>query len=118
MVLNTEWNFSGTFDLIIINLVLEHIQDIEAILKQAFERLNSKGKLFICELHPFKQYLGSKARYETPNGTKELEVFLHHSTDYLNAAFKQGLILVELKEWFDIDGNDQVPRLISFVFKK
>jgi hypothetical protein len=33
---------------------------------------------FSSALHPFKQYLGSKAKFETEYGTQELETYVHH----------------------------------------
>ena len=73
---------------------------------------------FISELHPFKQYSGSKAKYETENGTKELEVYIHHVSEYIDDAKKNGFEFVEMKEWFDENNKNGLPRLISFVFKK
>ena len=73
---------------------------------------------FISELHPFKQYSGSKAKYETENGTKELEVYIHHVSEYIDDAKKNGFEFVEMKEWFDENNENGLPRLISFVFKK
>ena len=76
------------------------------------------GKFFICELHPFKQYTGSKAKFENKNGILELEVFTHHISEYVNCAIKNGFKLLELEEWFDDEDKTAFPRLISFVFEK
>jgi hypothetical protein len=81
-------------------------------------KLKEDGLFFISELHPFKQYSGSKARYETENGTEELEVYIHHISEYIENAKTNGMELVELKEWFDEGVENEIPRLISFVFKK
>ena len=117
--LNKEWEVSNDFfDLVTCSLTLEHIQDLDTIFKQAYKKLKHQGKFFICELHPIKQYLGSKARYETDKGIHELEVYTHHTTDYIDSAKKQGFKLLELKEWFDADLENKIPRLISFVFQK
>ncbi|HIP49692.1 MAG TPA: class I SAM-dependent methyltransferase [Lutibacter sp.] len=117
--LNKEWEVSNDFfDLVTCSLTLEHIQDLDTIFKQAYKKLKHQGKFFICELHPIKQYLGSKARYETDDGIQELEVYTHHTTDYIDSAKKQGFKLLELKEWFDADLENKIPRLISFVFQK
>jgi hypothetical protein len=81
-------------------------------------KLKEDGLFFISELHPFKQYSGSKARYETENGTEELEVYVHHISEYIENAKTNGMELVELKEWFDEGVENEIPRLISLVFKK
>jgi len=114
-----NWNFSiEIFDLITCSLILEHIENLDFIFAQAFQKLESGGKFFICELHPFKQYLGTKARFEAENGMIELEVFIHHITDFTENAFKNGFKILDLKEWFDEPDNIGIPRLVSFVFEK
>lgn len=69
-------------------------------------------------MHPFKQYLGSKARYESENGTEVLEVYTHHISEYLSTAKNSDFKLVEIKEQFDNLNENEIPRLISFVFRK
>jgi len=116
--LNKTWPVpSENFDLISCSLVLEHIKNLDFIFAEANRALKKNGIFFLCELHPFKQYLGSKARFETENGTKELEVNTHHISDYLLAAEKSGFHLKKINEWFDED-QKEIPRLISFIFKK
>jgi ubiquinone/menaquinone biosynthesis C-methylase UbiE len=117
--LTENWEIENDFaDLITCSLTVEHIEDLNHIFNQARLKLKIDGLLFISELHPFKQYTGSKARYETENGIEELEVFIHHVSEYLDVAKKNRLDLVELKEWFDDGDENGLPRLISFVFKK
>ncbi len=107
-----------TVDLISCNLTLEHIADLGFIFQQAGEKLIDEGLFFICELHPFKQYLGSKARFDTENGVQELEVYPHHVSEYLQKAATHGFALVELKEWFDEAPIPEIPRLLAMVFRK
>ena len=117
--LNENWNIEkNSVDLITSSLTLEHIEDLDFIFSQANEKLISKGKFFISELHPFKQYTGSKAKYTTENGVEELEVFVHHVSEYISAANKNHFKLIELNEWFDNQQEIEIPRLISFVFEK
>lgn len=117
--LNENWKVPNNyFNLITCSLTLEHIQKIEHIFTQAQQKLQKGGLFFICELHRFKQYTGSKARFETENGTQILETYTHHITEYLQEAKKQKFELVELNEWFDNQEKNEIPRLISFVFKK
>jgi len=114
-----DWTVTDNFaDLISCNLTLEHIHNLDFIFAQAYKKLIKNGYFFICELHPFKQYLGSKARYKDGSGTVDLEVFTHHISEYIENATKNGFKLVELKEWFDREEENEIPRLISFVFKK
>jgi len=117
--LTESWEIDNNFaDLITCSLTLEHIKNLNHIFNQANLKLKKNGLFFISELHPFKQYSGSKAKYETENGTKELEVYIHHISEYIDDAKNNGLEFVEMKEWFDKNTKNGIPRLISFVFKK
>ncbi|WP_053990046.1 class I SAM-dependent methyltransferase [Mangrovimonas sp. TPBH4] len=117
--LTKNWEVENSFaDLITSSLTLEHIENLDHIFSQASLKLKKNGLFFISELHSFKQYSGSKAKYETENGTEELEVYVHHISEYINNANNNGFQLIELKEWFDNNSENEIPRLISFVFKK
>lgn len=117
--LSESWKIENNFaDLITCSLTLEHIKNLNHIFNQARLKLKKNGLFFISELHPFKQYSGSKAKYETENGTKELEVYIHHVSEYIDDAKKNGFEFVEMNEWFDENNKNGLPRLISFVFKK
>ena len=117
--LTKDWKIENNFaDLITSSLTLEHVKSLDHIFSQANQKLNKNGLFFISELHPFKQYLGSKAQYETESGTKELEVYIHHISEYIDNAESNGLKFVEMKEWFDQNYQNRLPRLISFLFKK
>lgn len=113
-----KWDWtSENFDLITCNLILEHIKDLDHIFQQAFSKLRGDGHFFISELHPFKQYKGTKARFNSGDKLIELETFNHHVSEFLNAGKKAGFQLIELKEWFDEDKTDP-PRIISLLFNK
>ena len=117
--LTNDWEIENNFaDLITSSLTLEHIKNLDHIFSQANQKLKKNGLFFISELHSFKQYSGSKAKYETVDGTEELEVYVHHISEYIDDAQNNGFQLIELKEWFDENSENGIPRLISFVFKK
>ena len=116
---NLPWHFAtGPFDLITCSLILEHIEDLHKFFHQAAAALNPNGMFYVCELHPFKQYNGSKARFESESGVYELDCFTHHASDYFNAAVENGLVCESLQEWFDNGEKDGLPRLLSLVFRK
>lgn len=117
--LRSDWHIPNDYaDLVTCSLVLEHIKDMGPIFRQANEKLKKHGLFFISELHPFRQYLGSKAKYENEEGIQELETFTHHISEYLDVANEYGFELMELKEWFDQQHKDGIPRLISFIWRK
>ena len=117
--LTKEWGFAGSgYDLVTFSLVLEHIEDLQAVLKKSSAVMRANGLLYIGELHPFKQYTGSKAKFTTSTGTNVLNCFNHHVSDFTNAAQNNGFRLLELAEYFDDDDRNAVPRIISLMFRK
>jgi len=113
------WDFAATnADLITCSLILEHVEDLDVVFAQAAKHLNIGGHFYVCELHPFKQYAGTKARFETDEGLQVLECFTHNVSDYFHAARENGFSLVRLEEWFDNERRMVVPRLVSFFFEK
>jgi ubiquinone/menaquinone biosynthesis C-methylase UbiE len=114
-----EWSFiNKKYDLISFSLVLEHIENLDHIFKEAAKLLNNAGKIYIGELHPFKQYGGSKARFETATGTQVVECYTHHITNFTKAATAYGLTLMAMEEYFDDDNRNEIPRVLAMVFKK
>lgn len=105
------------YDLIICSLVLEHIADLSHIFAEAARTLRPGGQFFINELHPFKQYGGTKARYEQAGQTVEVEAFVHHISEFLKAAKSNGLQLVTLNEYWHAQDKDKPPRLLSLLFE-
>ena len=110
------WDFGERFDLITCSLILEHVEDLSHIFREAVRAMVPGGRFYVCEMHPYKQYAGSKARFETVEGLKIVECFTHHVSDYTNAALAAGFSIERIDEWFD--DRDGMPRLMSFVFKR
>jgi ubiquinone/menaquinone biosynthesis C-methylase UbiE len=106
-----------SFDLVSTNLVLEHIEDLGFIFGEAARCLEPGGRCFVSELHPFKQYLGSKARYQQGETTAEIPAFVHHLSDFLSAAEGHGLRLLGLKEWWHQEDAGLPPRLLTLLFE-
>lgn len=117
--INEDWNFTNEkFDLISFSLVLEHIENLDHIFEQAVQKLMEQGYVYIGELHPFKQYAGSKARFETKEGLQIVPCFNHHVSDFINAAKNYGLTLIHLNEYFDDDDKNTLPRILTLLFQK
>jgi len=119
MDITEKWKFDErSFDLIVCNLVLEHIKDLSFVFSEAARTLQPKGRFFVNELHPFRQYEGKKARFHTDDKTVEVEAFLHHISDFLNAATSNGLTLARLDEYWHENDAGKPPRIVSFLFEK
>ena len=113
------WSFANASqDLITCNLILEHIANLDFVFAEASRSLVLGGSLFISELHPFKQYLGSQAQFQQGEAVTLILAFTHHTSDFLDAAQNNGLALVQLREWWHEEDENMPPRLISFLFKK
>ncbi|TGE14135.1 class I SAM-dependent methyltransferase [Hymenobacter elongatus] len=114
------WEFAPQpADLLTCSLILEHIPDLDHIFAQARLALRPQGLFYIGELHPFKQYQGSKARFDTAAGqVVEVPAYVHHLSDFTESARRHDFSCVQLREWFDEDDRSTTPRLVSFLFQR
>ena len=117
--IQNEWSFlSEKFDLITFSLVLEHIEDLDSIFRKAQSVAALKGYLYLGELHPFKQYSGTKARFKTDEGVQKVVCYTHHLSDYSNAAKKNGFEILDINELFDDSDRTNPPRILTILFQK
>jgi malonyl-CoA O-methyltransferase len=107
----------SAYDLIACNLVLEHIEDLSFIFSEVSRVLVPGGQFLVHELHPFRQYDGRKARYESREGVIEVDAFVHHISDFLHAASQKALTLKRLNEHWHEQDQGRLPRLVSFLFE-
>lgn len=112
------WTFvEHSYDLVSFSLVLEHIEDLDHIFNEAANTMQSGGYLYIGELHPFKQYSGTKARFDTEAGQYTLNCFTHPVSEFVQTAKKYGLILTDLNEYFDNNNRSEIPRILTLLFR-
>jgi predicted TPR repeat methyltransferase len=117
--INKHWDFlQDKVDLITCSLVLEHIELLHPVFEKASKALIQGGYFYIGELHPFKQYSGSKARFENKDGTIVLECYTHHISEFTGIAMAHNFSLVLLNEWFDDAEKKEIPRVLTLLFKK
>lgn len=117
--INQAWDFTNEqFDVVSFSLVLEHIKDIDAV----FNKLSKVSKpgtyVYIGELHPFKQYSGSKARFTNAEGEQVVTCFTHNVSDFIKAGIKYDFSIIDLAEWFDDNDQTQIPRILTLLFRK
>jgi ubiquinone/menaquinone biosynthesis C-methylase UbiE len=113
------WTFTDhTFDLVVFSLVLEHIEDLSAVFKKVANVTKPGGFVYIGELHPFKQYSGTKARFETEAGLQVLTCFDHHVSDFTQAALQNGFAIETLNEYFDENDKHTLPRILTLLLRK
>lgn len=114
-----DWSFATKqFDLATFSLVLEHIENVEMIFEKLAKAIKPGGHVYIGELHPFKQYAGSKARFITEAGEQIVNCYNHHLSDFTNAAFKNGFSVQMMQEYFDDNNKANLPRILTLLFKK
>jgi SAM-dependent methyltransferase len=109
---------TGSFELVVCNLVLEHIYNLNPIFHQASRSLIAGGEFFVSELHPFRQYQGTQANFRNEQETVQIDAFVHHLSDFTEAARANGLSLKLMKEWWHEEDVNKLPRLVSFLFEK
>jgi ubiquinone/menaquinone biosynthesis C-methylase UbiE len=115
----SSWTFTdAVYDLISFSLVLEHIENLDHIFRESAKLLKPGGYIYIGELHPFKQYAGSKARFETEQGLQVVECFNHHVSDFIQSARKHGLAPVDINEYFDDNDRGGMPRILTMLLRK
>lgn len=111
------WPVEPGFDLVVATLVLEHVRDLGPIFSEARRVLATGGTLYVAELHPFRQYMGSQARYREAEGGDEVPVpaFQHDIAEFVDAGLGNGFRLAGLGEWRG--EGDSVPRLLTMRFE-
>jgi ubiquinone/menaquinone biosynthesis C-methylase UbiE len=115
--ITNEWSFATKpYDLVTFSLILEHISNIENIFRVLRTVVKINGLVYIGELHPFKQYSGSKARFENAEGLHVLPCFNHHISDFTGSAVRNGFHITEIREYFDEAEKHSIPRVLSLIF--
>lgn len=117
--LTRPWPFAPhSVDLIVCNLVLEHTSELSPVFAEARCVLAAGGRFFVCELHPFRQYQGTQARFQRGPERITIPAFVHHISDFLEAAKASAFNLLHFKEWWHEHDKGKAPRLASFMFQK
>lgn len=108
-------------DLVVGNLVLEHVDDLAPVYAEIGRALKPGGLLFISELHPDRQMRGSRARFERNGKAAPVEAYVHSVSDYVAGAEAAGLVLTGLNEAIEAGAEvdeDTPPRLLALTFSK
>jgi len=117
--INQNWTFvNKQYDLISFSLVLEHIENLDHIFNEVSKAITSGGHVYIGELHPFKQYSGGKARFDTEDGQQIVTCFTHHISDFIQSAKQHNLEIADINEFFDDNDRTTIPRILTILLKK
>lgn len=105
----------ASVDLVIGNLILEHLSSVAPIFAEAARVLRPSGLMYSCELHPYRQLRGGQAHF-TDEWSGEVvfaPAFQHTIAEYVNAAVAAGLKIQRLDEWTETTAPPAIPRLLS-----
>ncbi|MDQ2855905.1 MAG: class I SAM-dependent methyltransferase [Acidobacteriota bacterium] len=115
--IRSAWPISeASADVVVIMLVLEHIESLDPIFKEAARALRIGGELFLCELHPARQLSGRQAEFTDTDTGEHVRVpaYLHDISEFINAGLKAGFELVHLGELRDPNAHpSELPRVLT-----
>jgi malonyl-CoA O-methyltransferase len=110
-----------SIDVVVGNLVLEHVADLSPVFAEAARVLRPGGRLWLCELHPERQRRGGQAHFTDAGSGAVIHVpaFRHTMAEYVNGGIGAGLALRALGEWVEDGAEPGVPpRLVSVLFAR
>lgn len=120
--ITTPWPAeNGGTDLVIGNLVLEHIEDLAPVFAEIARVLKPGGTVFLSELHPERQARGSQAQFERDGEAAFVEAYVHTVSEYVTQAETAGLTLTGINEAIEAGAEvseDTPPRLLALTFVK
>lgn len=117
--ITNNWTFvNKQYDLVTFSLVLEHIENLDDIFKKVSHVSSQNGFVYVGELHPFKQYTGTKARFDTEAGQQIVTCFNHNISDFTVYAKQNGFEIMDIQEYFDDNDRTIIPRILTLLLRK
>jgi ubiquinone/menaquinone biosynthesis C-methylase UbiE len=116
--LRIRWPLADeSVDLIVGNLVLEHVQDLTFVFGEMKRVLRRGGEVFNAEFHPFRQLLGRGVEISGVHDGA-VEAYRHDVSEYVNAGLDQSFSLLRIGEWRDERdlAEEAPPRLLTLHF--
>jgi ubiquinone/menaquinone biosynthesis C-methylase UbiE len=122
--IRTPWPVDdASMDVVLGNLVLEHVEELAPVFAECARVLRKGGKLYFSELHPMRQLLGGQAHFADASDTVvHVPAFVHSVSEYVNAGLAAGFKLKALGEWLEEGAMPKppatvaVPRLLTLRF--
>jgi len=109
-----------SIDVVVANLVLEHVEQLRPVFDEAARVLRPGGQYFLCELHPERQRMGGRAEFVEPvtGNTVQVAAYQHTVSEFLNAGLAAGLVLRHRGEHIEAGAFPNAsPRLLSLLFE-
>jgi len=91
---------SGTFDLIVMGLVAEHLHDLSSVSRESARVVRPGGRLVLSALHPDRTAVGQRARFIDPEtGLRRPIATVHRTKEEYRAAIEpEGWKLAEERD--------------------
>src|SRR4029077_14817891 len=91
---------SGTFDLIVMGLVAEHLPDLSSVIRESARVTRPGGRLDLSALHPDRTAEGQRARCIDPEAGLRRPISTVHRTkaEYRESIEPEGWRLVEERD--------------------
>jgi len=112
---------AASVDVVLANLILEHVHDLAPVYFEAARVLRPNGQFFICELHPYRQIEGGQANFVDADSGETVQVTAHMHTvsEFVNGGIEAGFTLKSLGEWIEEAAPSSAPpRLLSLLFER
>jgi malonyl-CoA O-methyltransferase len=109
---------SGTFDLVVSGLVLEHLRGLPAFFHECRRVLCESGRAVVSAMHPAMFLRQSRARFTDPESGQIVEPgsIAHQTADAVMAALRAGFSLEYLGEFApDASFASRYPRAEKYV---
>ncbi|MBY9007288.1 MAG: class I SAM-dependent methyltransferase [Candidatus Lokiarchaeota archaeon] len=116
-----KWPFQNEyFDVVSINLVLEHLKKIKFTFKESHRVLKRNGYFFLSEIHPIKHLKGGQAKFKdlTTMNIIKIKSYFHSQSEYNDLANKVGFNNNQFKEYYSKKDLNNIPRIIFGIMKK
>ena len=111
--------FDGsTFDLVVLGLVAEHVEDLAEVLSEAARVSRPGARCLLSALHPERTAQGQRARFIDPRTGQRRHIATIHRTveDYLAIAESSGWSLVEERSLVvPAQLGETLPRALPYV---
>jgi ubiquinone/menaquinone biosynthesis C-methylase UbiE len=111
----------ASIDVVIGNLVLEHIRDVDHVFAESARVLHANGVAYFAELHPARQERGSQAQF-TDEGSGDrvlVPAFVHSLGEFESAAARAGFDAVEWGDHLEHAApSDALPRLLTMSLRR
>ena len=100
---------SGSADLVLFCLSLEHMQNLLPPLVEARRIVRRGGRVQILEIHPFMSLGGVAAHFRDGGEEVRMPAFPHQFAAYLSAFSKSDLRIEACREWRPCDLGTPAP---------